>query len=299
MNRWLCAIALLALAGSAVPGCDNSNPSRGGLAALLGIKPQGEDRFTILLMTFPKKQYGEDYVGVANHFEAQTRKYTGWENVFVIHKDDHSLLFCKSIDEAEPYLRKAQAFRSKDTGLMPFAQAMTVPLPGSHPGPPEWNILNVPKRYYYTVLVADFFNVPDPPDPRDPPYLTRKEDAATFCRELRQQGYEAYYHHGPSHSGVMIGTFDNSVVRIVHEPGKPPRKEVIGKEVLAIQKRKPYVAVNGHQMLYRVKDPSGKVVSKVPEKSRLIIIPGRKPPKPQIFRPPETGTVPDRPRIFP
>jgi hypothetical protein len=97
----------------------------------------------------------------------------------------------------------------------------------------------------------------------------------------------------------MIGKFDNSVIRIVHKPGKPPRKEVIGKEVLAIQKRKPYVAVNGRQMLYRVKDPSGKVVSKVPEKSRLIIIPGRKPPKPQTFRPPEAGTVPDRPRIFP
>ena len=292
MKRLWYALVLGALVAWGAAGCDESNPGGGGLAALLGAKGNQENQFTILLMTLE----GEGHVALAKHFETRTKEYTGWKGVFVVHKDKHSLLFWgryPSIDKAEPYLKKAKAFRSKDTGLKPFAQAMTVPLPGRQVGPAKWSVLNVPANYYYTVLVADFFNVPDQR------YLTRKEDTVSYCKELRDQGYEAYYHHGPSHSGVMIGKFDNSVIRMVQKPGKPVRKQVVGREVHALQKRFPFLAVNGRKLIKRVTDPKTRKTAEAAEKCRLITIPGRKARPPRVVQEPDTPVVPDRPRIFP
>lgn len=296
MNRSCRLTVLLALAGLGLAGCNGQQ----GLPFGWGAKK--ENRFTVLLMTVP----GDDHVSLANHFERRTKEYTGWKDVFVVHRADHSLLFrgrYPSIDKAEPYLRQARAFQSPDSGQQVFPHAMTVPIPGQQVGPPEWNIERVPPQYYYTVLVADFFNIPKPLDPRDrlgfKPYLTRKEDAADFCKELREQNYEAYFHHGPSHSGVMIGKFDNSVVKIAQSPGKPPRRTIVSKEVHAIQKRFPHLAMNGYRVKRKIKDPKTLKIAEEYEKCRLITIPGRKPPPPETVRQPDTPTVPDRPRIFP
>lgn len=256
---------LLILFGSICTGCSNGDGSGGGLAELLGRKADDSgDRYSILLMTVK----GPKHIADAKYFEEKTKDQARWKDVYLVHKDKHSLLFrgnYTSIKQAEKYLKQAKDFRSR-VGMQPFAQAMTVPLPGKPLGPPEWNIENV--QCHYTVLIATF---------RDTDKVVgRKKAAVETCRWLRKRGWDAYYHHGLTQSGVMIGRFDRSVAKMIRPPGHPPEMMVVSPKVKAVQKAFPQLAVNGAQELKVLTDAKTGKVYKVPVRSRLIHHPSRK-----------------------
>jgi len=194
-----------------------------------------------------------------------------------------------TIEKAQPNLRTAKAFRSK-IGLRPFTQAIIIPLEGKPVGPPEWDIMTT--KGVYTVMVADFYDVPEAR------YVGRKKFAVQYCTQLRDAGWQAYYHHGPVHSAVMIGSYETSVVKTIREPGHPPINQVMDKGVKTILKTFPQLAVNGRQEIIKVKDPKTGVTRSMPQKSKLIYIPGRKPkptrrePRPELPAPPGPGIYP-------
>ena len=264
-SRRLVWTGVLTAMAAIVVGCNSEVGLPGGFGGLLGRKADDSgDQYSILLMTVP----GAQHIQQAKYFEEQTRKQTGWRDVYLVHKEDHSLLFrgkYTSIEHAEKYLRQAKKFRSR-AGTQPFPRAMTVPLAGKVIGPPEWNIENV--QCDYTVLIATFHNTEE--------VAGRKKAAVETCRWLRERGWDAYYHHGLTESGVMIGRFDRSVAKMVQRPGHPPEMMVISPKVKAVQKEFPQLAINGAQELKVHKDAKTGKVYKVPVRTKLIHHPSRK-----------------------
>ena len=264
-SRLFVLTGMLILLGTICVGCANGDGSGGGLGGLLGRKADGSgDRYSILLM----RVKGPKHIADARHYEEQTKKQARWEDVYVVHKDKHSLLFrgnYTSVKQAEKYLRQAKDFVSK-VNMKPFGQAMTVPLPGKPLGPPEWNIENV--KCDCTVLIATFHNTDR--------IFERKKAAVETCRWLRERGWDAYYHHDLTDSGVMIGRFDRSVAKMITKPGHPPELMVISPKVKAIQKEFPQLVVNGAQELIPFKDSKTGRVHKVPVRTKLIHHPSRK-----------------------
>jgi len=198
-------ILLGALAGC---GGDDQQPStqQGGLFGNF-LKPSAPpepvtgDCFTILLTSFTDIEH----VTRALKSKQATANSTGWSNLFVVHEDGRSSLMMgryASVTAAAGDLKRANAFESRlpdGTLVRPFATAFVTRVPGPNPGRPEHDLNNA--SGYYSVVVAHFFN-----DPADR-ISNRKELAVECVEKMRQQGYEAYFQHGPSISLVTVGTF--------------------------------------------------------------------------------------------
>jgi hypothetical protein len=116
------------------------------------------------------------------------------------------------------------------------------------------------------VLVAVFYDEPDAN------YVGRQQFAVDYCRQLRQEGEMAFYHHGPVRSMVSVGSFDESVVEKVRE-GKETQAVIRDDRVKAILAKHPSLAVNGREELQRVYNPKTKKIEMTPATSQLIAIP--------------------------
>lgn len=254
---------VLPLAAALVAGC-------GGEGALFhgesGSRGGSGVEYTIVLLTVS----GEGHARTMRRFEQETRRRTGWDDLTVAHKEGSSVLYWgtyRTLREAEEHLQKAKDFRSAE-GRQPFPRAMIVPLPGEDPGPPEWNLLNADGAY--TVCVYQFHNEPQRG------WYRRKEAAVEFCRKLRDEGHEAYYHHGPSTSSVTLGTFGEDAVKTVRD-GETQRTVVTdprAKKIMDTPRFK-YMAVNAHEQIVTVADPETGKPKKVKARSRLVKIPDK------------------------
>lgn len=217
---------------SMLTGCDLSpgNPST----------PPGQDlaagRYTILLHI----AHGANHAAAIETIRELTEKNTGWKGLITVTKDSYSALYWGSYAtpaDAEKYLQTAKNFRS-ESGRQPFPKALVVPVPAGHVGPPEWDLAKA--KGAYTVCVQVWYN-----DPKVE-FYQRKEAAVAYCKQLREQGYEAYYHHGPSRSSVTIGSFPASSVEMVKEYGRVS-PVVSDPRIQAILDKFPRLAVNGHE----------------------------------------------------
>lgn len=141
------------------------------------------------------------------------------------------------------------------SGRRYFLQAMPVRMPTPDVGNPEWALANVPATYSLQVAVFE---------PTDN-FWKYKEAAAQYCALLRENGYEAYHHHGSACSMVTVGSFGPEAV-ITKADGRTYYSE----EVLALQRDKllKYNLLNG--AVYRVRSDTGEKVA-VP--SRLVKVP--------------------------
>ena len=92
----------------------------------------------------------------------------------------------------------------------------------------------------YTVLIETYYNDPN----KD--FHTRKETAVKRVEELRQNGEQAYYYHGPANSMVTIGSFPGSAVTIVKE-GAVNRQRIVDPQIRRIltDPRHQYLLTNG------------------------------------------------------
>ncbi|MGD2111602.1 MAG: hypothetical protein PVI86_19670, partial [Phycisphaerae bacterium] len=139
-----------------------------------------------------------------------------------------------------------------------FLRALPVRMPQPDVGNPEWNLASVSAKY--SLQVAAFEPTGE--------FASYKQAAAEYCAELRERGYEAYYHHGPASSVVTVGAFGPDAVRSVSD-GRVWRT-VYASEVLALQRDEllKHNLLNGH--VYRVRDVNGEMV---PVPSRLVEVP--------------------------
>jgi len=142
-----------------------------------------------------------------------------------------------------------------EDGRRIFLQAIPVWTPQPDVGNPAWDLRRV--SAVYTLQVAAF-------EPTDD-FLPFKKAAADYCAILREEGYEAYYHHSTSSSIVTVGLFGEDAFEI-HSDGR----SYYSLEVRRLQEdeKLKYNLVNGH--IYKVKNDEGEFVT-VP--SSLVLIP--------------------------
>ncbi|NLF29493.1 MAG: hypothetical protein GX591_01250 [Planctomycetes bacterium] len=280
MSGVLAALAAMSGCGGGPGGPAGGFGGGGGLPmARSSARPAAADqevRYTVLLKVFP----GEDHQQTATVYRDRLSGALRWRDLMVVTSADRSELYWgsfQSIEDARPTLQRAKAHRA-ETGIAPFAGAIITVLPGSGGADNAWDIHACPGEY--SLLVAVFEDQPE----ADPPYVGSRDYAMQFCRQLREEGYEAYYHHGPRSSSVTVGSFgpeafETRLQRIRH----PQSGDVFSVEhtvatdpaLLALQKKFPHRAYNGRETFNVVRDPMGNVLSREPAPSMPVRVPGR------------------------
>lgn len=297
MNVWL--RMLLVLAAMAPLACDpsgfGSNPGTpsANIPFAGPSAPEDGEGWSILLTMFN----GPDHVAAAERCKTVVENEAHWRGMFVFTEGETSTLYWGVYDKPEDAKRDlltAQAWESSSHNRV-FLGAVTLRRPTPNPGNPEWDIRPVFDRAmaratpsqlrnsdlpYYTVVVAEFFNTKE--------FHNRKQFAADYCADLRKQGYEAYYLHGPTVSKVSIGTYFPRAFATVQQNGvatAAPRDP----RMTAIIAKFPYLAVDGYQeYVTRTNEATGR-----PEKKAMVsyvdTIPGAR-----IVSPPDTTGYPQR-----
>jgi hypothetical protein len=148
-------------------------------------------------------------------------------------------------------------------GQYAFRGARMTPLPRPDVGNPDWALVNA--KGVYTLQVAVF-------EPTDD-FWEFKQAAADYCAYLREQGFEAYYHHAANSSMVTVGAWGPEA--LVTPPNAMPH---YSREVRTLQENElmKYNLVNGAVVKTVVReDGSGGAPLSVPVASRLVHIPRR------------------------
>ena len=155
--------------------------------------------------------------------------------------------------------------------VWPFQLATMETLPVGRGRHPEWLLSIAPG--YYSLQVAVFYNTEG--------MRRRKFAAEEYCRLLREQGEEAYYHHGTVNSSVCIGAFPEEAIQtfqnqdpltgIIHVTSK-----IVDERLLALQRRFPHNLHNGSTFYEITYDPKTGKKLRDPHTSFAVEIPQRK-----------------------
>ncbi|MFW6066383.1 MAG: hypothetical protein ACOC9S_06135 [Planctomycetota bacterium] len=251
MKKLLCSTLVLVL----MCGCGN------GLSLTGGGKPDGTT-YTILLHTFEST----DHVNQSKLWKRRTVEDAGWDNIYVVHKDEHSALYrgkYRTSEAAQKDLHEAKEY-DPGTGIRPYVKAIVMPVPGEQVGPPQWHLSELQGEW--TVKVAVFYNIPDED------YFGRKQFAVDYCERLRDNGYEAFYAHDPARSHVYIGDFPPSAVN-VDEQGNRQSLNIHSPRMRQILDDFPQLAVNGSGERIRRYNPKTKKAEYVDRKSFPVRVP--------------------------
>ena len=232
--------------------------------------PTAEDSWAIRCLALrndDRHRIIEDYAGAL-------RKMRGLDArlVTVVHDERESTLFygrfrrvlntATGKEEYQPSpLEKLNLIRSlnvqntklqpSDPNNWPFRFATLAPLPAGKSDHPEWDLENA--AGYWSLQVGVFYNSDE--------MRERKTAAVQYCALLREQGTEAYYHHGPDKSSVCVGIFMPDAVRETQKPDPltgilQVSYEVTDARLIAFQRQFPHNLENGHKVSLRKKDPS-------------------------------------------
>ncbi len=167
-------------------------------------------------------------------------------------------------------LEMIRALRFEGSDVWPFILASMDLLPTYQPTHPEWNLAR--QAGFWTLQVGVFYNTGT--------FRSRRSAAEKYCAELRAQGEEAYYHHGPAQSSVTIGLFPRGAIARVQQEHPLSGKvtlttEVVEPRIIELQKEYPFNLHNGHKMYDIVHDPrTGEVKERVPLPSFPVMLPG-------------------------
>lgn len=150
-----------------------------------------------------------------------------------------------------------------------FLYATMEELPREQSRHPEWNLARA--AGYWSLQVAAFYNEGEVTD--------RQSLAEQFCAELREQGYEAYYHHGSATSIVTVGLFPKRAVQSFTQRDSwtgavVAHNRIVDARVLELQKTFTHNLQNGVPMSEIVRNPkTGEVRERVPLASFLVQTP--------------------------
>jgi hypothetical protein len=208
--RWL-VIAGLAVFAAAGRGCESTGGPGGG--ARWGAAQQGGEQWTIRCVesTAPQRRR------VIEAYAEGLKRVGGIDpgRVRVSHEPTRSVLFYgtyqkvynaekRTMQFSEAMTRDIKLIRSLTmNGQYPFLLAEPEPLEHKEPGPPEWDLTKAPGAY--ALQIAVFYN--------EGKFQQRELAAVQYCQALREEGVEAWYHHGThGRSIVCVGHFPASAV---------------------------------------------------------------------------------------
>lgn len=168
------------------------------------------------------------------------------------------------------YIRSL-SFQLSDAPVWPFVHATMAALPTVSKFA-EWELTRAPG--YWSLQVAVFYNTED--------MKSRKTAAEEYCRLLRQQGEEAYFHHGDLNSCVFIGAFPKEAIQTFRKENELTgvvefREKIVDERMLALQRKYPHNTHNG-AIFYEVSsDPRTGAKRRDPHTSFAVRIPAKKP----------------------
>jgi hypothetical protein len=177
--------------------------------------------------------------------------------------------------EAQADLKRIQSMEID--GVNPFASAILAPPPyDSLPGSvPEYDLSTLKQRRgkdaLYTLQVAAYARLDGKP-PTDKDLAEFRSAAERAVVELRREGEEAFYHHGPTKSVVTVGVFGPKDVEFVHKDPHNPNDTGEWRESMAVKeakRRHPLNLVNGAGMKEKY---LGQAEAHL-QPSRIVVIP--------------------------
>lgn len=269
-----------ALFGALCIGGCNGRPrpfgNPGGWPGIPGLGG-GDDTYTILLRTFTDVS---NHAAEAKRWRMETERWARWKGLYVVTEATHSTLYrgrYRSVAAARADLEASHQFRTP-RGDRVYGGAIVVPLPGSDPGPPEWNLKNC--KGWFTLQIAVFYDVPESN------YTGRRRRAVEYCQRLRKADYDAFYYHGVSRSSVAIGCFDKDAVRRDRD-----YKLVVDPRIKKLQSKDefPYMAINGSGERRLVVDGNTGKREYVLQPTQIVLVPGRKDEPQKVPPPPRRG----------
>lgn len=151
----------------------------------------------------------------------------------------------------------------------PFLYATMEELPTARTAPAEWDLNNA--QGHWSLQVAVFYN--------NEVITSRRELAEAYARELREQGHEAYYHHGAINSIVTVGLFPQDAVQTVMTPDpltgvQTATSRIADERILELQKTFTHNLHNGRRLNTIIRDPqTGEIKERVPQSSFLVLTP--------------------------
>lgn len=242
---------------------------------------------------------GVGHVQRARQLKESLMNTPGMRDWHLLHKEDSSVLYYgyyKTYNEPKAKADRAKIDSMADAqGRRPFRLAHITPLDAADPaGPPEWNLANA--KGHWSLQIAAYLGSPE-----------RKQYAIDAVRAAREQGIEAYYHHGDNVSLVCVGSWPREAVRLADDdvragdqgqpkvvlPPLPPgvkepeirgpggrklhveagRNEIVDPTLKAMMDKYPTNAVNGATMITKRTDPRTGRVEEVADASFPVPIP--------------------------
>jgi hypothetical protein len=204
-------------------------------------KPTAKD-WTIVILGFDK----EKEAAAANEALAKVRQQPGLDQA-VLEARGKALVvaYGKYPAPDAPAARKdLDRIRALKVGeASPFAGAMMAPpvfeaLPGTIP---EYDLRNVKKQYgdrgAYTLQVGVYCRMDDQ-DPSDKEMAEFRAAAERAVVEMRRQGEQAFYYHGPRRSMVTVGLFSDKDYDLKNARVQSPA-------IASLSRKYPYNLVNG------------------------------------------------------
>lgn len=158
--------------------------------------------------------------------------------------------------------------------VWPFVHATLAALPTQAGRFAKWELTNNPG--VYALQIAVFYNTAD--------MRGRKQAAEEYCKILRDQGEEAWYHHGDTNSCVFIGSFPKEAIQAVRKENQYSGsieflERIVDSRMIELQKKYPHNTHNG-AIFYEVsvdskthqkkRDPHTSFPVKVPHKQGFV-----------------------------
>ena len=230
-------------------GCQSGGPGSG-----VGSHSGDEEIWAIRCITLQ----GTERFKQADRYAASLKQVPGLkpELVQVLSDEDGTTVFYGRYqrrygrNQAEQtykpnHLRDLETIRNlqlQGTDVWPFILATMDVLPIYRSSHPEWDLNNVDG--YWSLHVAVFYNTET--------LRTRRSAAEQYCQILRDQGEEAYFHHGSTNSSVYIGVYPYEAVSEVQRENPLSNTiktdiEITDPKMKAAQERFPISLHNGHK----------------------------------------------------
>ena len=280
---WRAALVMLALV---LPGCNTDGSGSG----LFGPSREvvTEDVYAIRCVTI----VAPDRFALAQRVEQTLKQVAGLkpELVQAFHDEESSTIYYGRYARVYDAARGTERFSpdyQADLRLIrelslpargaggqeyywPFLQATVESLPlARSEAPAEWNLARADG--YWSYQVAVFQN--------EGQMQQRRTAAEQYARQLREQGEEAYFHHGPVNSSVCIGLFPRSAIQEMRNEDPltgaiVARYRIVDPRMLDLQQRYPHNLHNGRVRHTVVRDPvTGRVKEREPDPSFPVMLP--------------------------
>lgn len=154
--------------------------------------------------------------------------------------------------------------------VWPFVHATMAALPTQAGRLAKWDLTNNPG--HYSLQIAVFYNTAD--------MRSRKQAAEEYCKILRDQGDEAWYHHGDTNSCVFIGSFPKEAIQASRRENQYSGsvefiERIVDPKLIATQKKFPHNTHNGATFFEVSVDPKTRQKKREPHTSFAVQVPKR------------------------